>query len=52
MHGKDITIPKGTELTAYVNGDFKFDAERFQRRSASGWDSKDTDQRNDGAGTW
>lgn len=23
MHGKDITIPKGTEVTAYVNGDFK-----------------------------
>src|SRR5579864_7986382 len=21
MHGKDITIPKGTEITAYVNGD-------------------------------
>ena len=20
MHGKDITIPKGTEITAYVNG--------------------------------
>jgi hypothetical protein len=21
MHGKDVTIPKGTEITAYVNGD-------------------------------
>ena len=21
MHGKDITIPKGTEITAYVNGE-------------------------------
>ena len=21
MHGKDITIPKGTEITAYINGD-------------------------------
>lgn len=21
MHGKDITVPKGTEITAYVNGD-------------------------------
>ena len=20
MHGKDITIPKGTEVTAYING--------------------------------
>lgn len=25
MHGKDITIPKGTEITAYVNGDIKLD---------------------------
>jgi hypothetical protein len=24
MHGKDITIPKGTEITAYVNGDTIF----------------------------
>jgi hypothetical protein len=23
MHGKDTTIPKGTEITAYVNGDVK-----------------------------
>jgi hypothetical protein len=30
MHGKDITIPKGTEITAYVNGDVKLDAERFR----------------------
>src|SRR5438552_18337650 len=25
MHGKDITIPKGTELTAYVAGDTPLD---------------------------
>lgn len=25
MHGKDITIPKGTEITAYVNGDIPLD---------------------------
>src|ERR1039458_8995072 len=25
MHGKDISIPKGTEITAYVNGDMKLD---------------------------
>lgn len=31
MHGKDITIPKGTELTAYVNGDMKLDIAKFQR---------------------
>src|SRR5208282_6327388 len=30
MHGKDITIPKGTEITAYVNGDMKLDIARFQ----------------------
>lgn len=30
MHGKDITIPKGTELTAYVNGDLKLDLAKFQ----------------------
>jgi hypothetical protein len=30
MHGKDITIPKGTELTAYVNGDVKLDIAKFQ----------------------
>jgi hypothetical protein len=30
MHGKDITIPKGTEITAYVNGDVKMDIAKFQ----------------------
>ena len=30
MHGKDITIPKGTEITAYVNGDIPLDPKRFQ----------------------
>jgi len=30
MHGKDISIPKGTEITAYVNGDMKLDLARFQ----------------------
>ena len=30
MHGKDISIPKGTEITAYVNGDVKMDLARFQ----------------------
>jgi hypothetical protein len=30
MHGKDITIPKGTEITAYANGDMKLDIARFQ----------------------
>ena len=30
MHGKDITIPKGTEITAYVNGDMRLDITKFQ----------------------
>ena len=30
MHGKDITIPKGTEITAYVNGDIPLDPSRFK----------------------
>jgi PEGA domain-containing protein len=29
MHGKDVVIPKGTEVTAYVNGDFPLDAAKF-----------------------
>jgi diacylglycerol kinase family enzyme len=30
MHGKDISIPKGTEITAYVNGDLKLELSKFQ----------------------
>jgi PEGA domain-containing protein len=30
MHGKDTTIPKGTEVTAYVNGDIPLDPVKFQ----------------------
>ncbi len=29
MHGKDSTIPKGTEITAYINGDIPLDPKRF-----------------------
>lgn len=29
MHGKDMTIPKGTEITAYVNGDVPLTMSRF-----------------------
>jgi hypothetical protein len=29
MKGKDITIPKGTEITAYVNGDIALDPAKF-----------------------
>ena len=30
MHGKDITIPKGTEITAYINGDTRLGEVKFQ----------------------
>jgi hypothetical protein len=33
MHGKDISIPKGTEVTAYVSGDMKLDLAKFQPAS-------------------
>ncbi len=33
MHGKDITIPKGTEITAYINGDIPLDAKRFSAQA-------------------
>jgi len=29
MKGKDITIPKGTEITAYINGDISLDPRKF-----------------------
>jgi len=29
VHGKDITIPKGTEITAYINGDIPLDQAKF-----------------------
>jgi PEGA domain len=34
MHGKDISIPKGTEITAYVNGDVRLDLAKFQPAGA------------------
>jgi PEGA domain len=33
MHGKDITIPKGTEITAYVNGDMDLDPAKFRAKA-------------------
>ena len=30
MHGKDVTVPKGAEITAYINGDRKLDFAKFQ----------------------
>ncbi len=35
MHGKDITIPKGTEITAYINGDTTLDPAKFGARAAT-----------------
>src|SRR5438876_3445031 len=35
MHGKDITIPKGTEITAYVNGNIPLDPIKFQTQTAT-----------------
>jgi hypothetical protein len=32
MHGKDSTIPKGTELTAYVDGEIKLDRQKLVMR--------------------
>jgi hypothetical protein len=29
IHGKDVTIPKGTEITAYVSGNMTLDGSRF-----------------------
>ena len=35
MHGKDITIPKGTEITAYVAADTPLDPAKFNGQSAA-----------------
>lgn len=35
MHGKDISIPKGTEVTAYINGDMKLEIAKFQPSSTA-----------------
>lgn len=34
MHGKDIAIPKGTQITAFVNGDIRFKAAKFTKMEA------------------
>ncbi len=36
MHGKDITIPKGTEITAFVNGDVPLDLAKFRPAGSPG----------------
>jgi hypothetical protein len=32
MHGKDVTIPKGTNITAFIQGDVTLDDSKFQRQ--------------------
>jgi hypothetical protein len=34
MHGKDITIPKGTEITAYVAADTPLDPVKYRKQTA------------------
>jgi hypothetical protein len=34
IHGKDITIPKGTEITAYISGDIPLDPKKFATQAA------------------
>ena len=36
IHGKDITIPKGTEVTAFVAGDMKLDMAKFAPAASGG----------------
>ena len=31
MHGKDITMPKGTQITAFINGDVTLDKSKFSK---------------------
>ena len=33
MHGKDVTIPKGTEVTAYISGEVRLDPAKFEPAS-------------------
>ena len=36
IHGKDITIPKGTEVTAFISGDMHLEMAKFTPTDASG----------------
>src|SRR5215472_12673604 len=48
MHGKDITIPKGTEITAYINGDIPLDPAKFQSQVAASSSATGTAQNGNG----
>jgi hypothetical protein len=43
MHGKDITVPKGAEMTAYVNGDVRLEAKNFHSNTDKGQAPAPTD---------
>ena len=49
MHGKDITIPKGTQITAYVEGNMNLDARAFHTQAGQD-DAVTVSIRDDGAG--
>ncbi|HXM95855.1 MAG TPA: PEGA domain-containing protein [Candidatus Dormibacteraeota bacterium] len=36
MHGKDITVPKGAEVTGYVNGDVRLESAKFAAKVPEG----------------
>lgn len=36
MHGKDITVPKGAEVTAYINGDVRLETKNFHAGAEQG----------------
>lgn len=36
MHGKDVTLPKGTNISAFIQGNVTLDAARFQRQLVVG----------------
>jgi hypothetical protein len=36
MHGKDITVQKGAEVTAYINGDVRLESARFASNKPAG----------------
>ncbi|MGC1618548.1 MAG: PEGA domain-containing protein [Candidatus Acidiferrum sp.] len=44
MRGEEITIPRGTEVAAYVNGDAALDLHRFESRE---WEQQDSEASNE-----
>jgi hypothetical protein len=46
IKGKDITLPKGTEFTAYINGDLKLDLAKFQPAASGAQPTQDANVTN------